>query len=173
MLYFAYGSNLLHQRLWDRTPNARPLTTGVLKGHSLRFHKIGDDGSGKCDAFHTGDDQDATLGVVYEISVRERRILDAIEGVGRGYAVKNTRIDTARGVLETFTYVVEPEYIDPAMLPFHWYKQFVLSGARQNDFEPGYIMAIRKAPSKPDPDYARSTQNSRILRGLSELDNYF
>ena len=54
MKYFAYGSNLLHQRLQARTPSARPLFTGTLTEHDLRFHKIGDDNSGKADCFFTG-----------------------------------------------------------------------------------------------------------------------
>lgn len=51
--YFAYGSNMLTERLIARTPSARPVGTSLLPGHRLTFHKRGRDGSGKCDAFET------------------------------------------------------------------------------------------------------------------------
>jgi hypothetical protein len=54
MLYFAYGSNMSVSRLVARTPSAQPLGRCALRGHQLRFHKVGGDGSAKCDAFHTG-----------------------------------------------------------------------------------------------------------------------
>src|SRR5438128_1900656 len=49
MLYFAYGSNMLTQRLKARVPSASPKTVAVLFDHGLRFHKRSQDGSGKCD----------------------------------------------------------------------------------------------------------------------------
>ena len=48
-LNFAYGSNLLTYCLRERVPSARPVTVARLAGHSLRWHKVSMDGSGKCD----------------------------------------------------------------------------------------------------------------------------
>lgn len=55
-LNFAYGSNMLTDRLRERVPSARPVAVARLAGHSLRWHKVSIDGSGKCDA-------EATVGI--------------------------------------------------------------------------------------------------------------
>jgi gamma-glutamylcyclotransferase len=44
---FAYGSNMLTRRLRERAPSARTVGTGVLHGHTLRWHKVGQDSSGQ------------------------------------------------------------------------------------------------------------------------------
>ena len=162
MNYFAYGSNLLHQRLKARTPQARVLTTAALTGHDLRFHKAGDDGSGKCDAFHTGGETDIVHGVIYHLDAESRRILDRIEGVGCGYRIKNVAVAAGGTLVEAFTYVVEDAYIDPKMRPFHWYKRFVVEGARQNAFPREYIATISAVNAVRDPDKARRKRNLSI-----------
>ena len=62
-----------------RIPSARPVYTGMLSGHELRFHKISKDGSGKCDAFHTGEETDSIWGVIYRITPEDKKILDKYE----------------------------------------------------------------------------------------------
>lgn len=48
---------------------------GEPPAHRLRFHKVGEDGSGKCDAEETGDPEDRVIGVVYAISASEKLVL--------------------------------------------------------------------------------------------------
>ena len=162
MNYFAYGSNLLHARLQARTPVARVLGTGILEEHDSRFHKRGTDGSGKCDAFYTGASTHCVHGVVYHLDDAARAVLDRIEGVGCGYCIKEIVLAVAGTSLDAFTYVVEDAYIDPNMQPFHWYKRFVVEGARQNGFPPPYIAAIDAVVAKIDPDEARRRRNVAI-----------
>lgn len=47
MKYFAYGSNMLTERLRARCPSAHPIGTGIAMGFRLNFSKRGEDGSGK------------------------------------------------------------------------------------------------------------------------------
>jgi hypothetical protein len=82
-LYFAYGSNMLTRRLLERTPSATPTGTGYVTGRQLTFDKIGQDGSGKCDAFLTERPGDRVFGVTFEIRSAERDALDAVEGTLR------------------------------------------------------------------------------------------
>ena len=49
MRYFAYGSNMSSRRLRERMPGARAESRAILPCHRLAWHKIGKDGSGKCD----------------------------------------------------------------------------------------------------------------------------
>ena len=90
---FSYGSNLLLARLTARVPSARFIARGELTGHTLRWHKAGRDGSGKCDAFFTGDPADRLWGGVFEIASADKHLLDAIEGLGSGYDEKHAEIE--------------------------------------------------------------------------------
>lgn len=164
MLYFAYGSNLFPARLQARTPSAKVIDTGFVRGHVLRWHKIGDDESGKCDMYFTGHAEDVVYGAIYEIDPIEKFTLDRIEGVGEGYEVlRDFQVHTPAGQVEAFSYRVMSNWIDPDIKPFEWYKQFVLRGAQYHGFPAAYIDAIAATPAKADPDTARAAANAAIL----------
>lgn len=164
--YFAYGSNLLQARLAARTPSARFLTNAVLPQHRLAFHKAGSDDSAKCDAFFTGDDRDQTHGVVYALSAADKTVLDAIEGVGCGYEIKEVTVHTTQGALTVFTYVAQAAYLDATQQPFAWYHQFVLLGARQRGLPASVITALEQVATKADPDAERARANAAIAARL-------
>ncbi|CAM2009556.1 gamma-glutamylcyclotransferase family protein [Acanthopleuribacter pedis] len=160
--YFAYGSNLLDARLSARTPSARYLCNARLAAHRLAFHKAGSDDSAKCDAFFTGDAADVTHGVLYQISPQDKTVLDAIEGVGHGYELKTVAVRTEAGMQEAFTYVTQPEYINPKQKPFAWYHRFVLLGALERGFPPAVIAAIEAVETQADPNPDRAAANRGI-----------
>jgi len=162
--YFAYGSNLLTARLQARTPSAQPLRTAILEGHDLRFHKIGDDDSGKCDAYFTGGHDHRVWGVVYRMAKHEKPVLDAIEGVGQGYALKTVTLVAGNERIQAITYVVEEAYIDHAMVPFDWYHAFVLSGAQEHGLPLAYRERIAEVVTQRDPRDDRRKANQAILK---------
>ena len=130
---FSYGSNLCIERLHARTPSARVAMVGTLAGHSLRWHKKARDGSGKCNAFATGEDRDAVWGVVYELTPDDKRALDKCEGLGEHYFEKMVCVRTADGVeLQAIAYVANPKLLDDTLRPYGWYKSFVTTGALQH-----------------------------------------
>jgi len=100
MKYFAYGSNMSLTRLRERVPSAMVLGTFSLRDHELRFHKHGKDDSGKCDVFFTGDNFHVVFGVLYEIAMSEKSVLDRAEGLGSGYEEKEVIVTDSRGVSE-------------------------------------------------------------------------
>jgi gamma-glutamylcyclotransferase len=165
MKYFAYGSNLLPERLLARTPLAKLLTTAVLSEHQLCFHKRGGDRSGKCDALYTGDPAHRVYGVIYEISASERRTLDQIEGPG--YRTVDRVVSTPQGELEAFLYQAVDPWVDKSLLPFDWYREFVLQGARLHGFERAYVETIETVSVTSDPDPVRRKQNIEILARIS------
>ena len=67
MKYFAYGSNMLTERLTRRVPNARCLGVARVPGRRLAFHKQSVDKSGKCDLPKTGNNSDVAYGVLFDI----------------------------------------------------------------------------------------------------------
>lgn len=164
--YFAYGSNLLQARLKARTPSAVVAGIGILRGHQLKFHKIGDDGSAKCDAFQTDDSEDIVWGRLYQLDPAEKPILDAIEGVGHGYELKEVNVACGENQVSAWVYVVQPGYIQDKLKPFAWYHRFVLLGARECGFPPAYIDQIRQIETRRDPDISRAEKNHQIMSAL-------
>jgi hypothetical protein len=163
MVGFAYGSNMLSRRLRARVPSARMIGIGELPGHVLRWDKHGQDGSGKCDAAFTGRQSDRLWGVVYTLDIDEKPVLDGYEGLHRGYAEKEVEVLTAHGPLSAQIYYATNT--DPRLLPFDWYKAFVLAGARENGLPADYIALIASVACIADADGARAALNARILAG--------
>jgi gamma-glutamylcyclotransferase len=164
MKYFAYGSNLLPERLLRRIPAARLLTTASLPGHQLCFHKRGGDESGKCDAMFTGRPSDCVLGAIYDISIADREVLDRVEGPG--YRTVETAVQTPGGIVQAYLYQAETAWIDGGLLPFDWYHQLVLHGARFHGFHNAYVEGIAGVSVQADPDALRRNSNLDILSGF-------
>jgi gamma-glutamylcyclotransferase len=115
MIYFAYGSNMCTGRLRGRVPSATPVRVAKLSNQSLRFHKQSTDGSGKGDAYFTGEQRDVIWGVIFEIDPREKADLDRAEGVGHGYTEKQiTANDLESHPYPLFMYAAEATHIDAA-----------------------------------------------------------
>jgi gamma-glutamylcyclotransferase (GGCT)/AIG2-like uncharacterized protein YtfP len=160
---FAYGSNMRSSRLKARTPSATPIGAGQLKRHTLMWHKTGNDGSGKCDVAHTGRDDDAVWGVVYTLDAVEKPDLDAAEALGIGYTEKRAAIHIGDEIVEAWFYVAIET--NPSLTPYHWYKAFVVEGAREHALPADYIAALEAVAAQPDNDEARAALNARILAG--------
>jgi len=159
--YFSYGSNMSSRRLLERVPSAAFLSIATLKGHRLQFHKKSRDGSGKCDAEHTADHDDCVIGVVFEMSVSDKKELDQKECLGFGYKKKTVTVVLESGdQIETATYSATETIA--ALKPYHWYKEHVLRGARENNLPHDYIAIIEKIESVPDPDMDRHEQELAI-----------
>ena len=54
-LFFAYGSNMLTERVRERCPDARPLGAAIARGYVLSFSKRSKDGSSKATLLTTAD----------------------------------------------------------------------------------------------------------------------
>lgn len=160
---FAYGSNLAVARIEERVGPVVVIASGRLDGHALRFHKAGRDGSGKADAFATGNPADLVCGVVYEMSVEAKRKLDRFEGLGIDYLEKDVTIATAAGDLASTLYHAHPARIDPSVLPFDWYLRLVVDGARHHGLPEAYVERIAAHASRVDPDRARAKRALHLL----------
>ena len=159
MLYAAYGSNLHPRRLTERVPDARLLGTAQLEERALRFHKRGQDGSGKCNVIETPESNVHVA--IYDLPAQQKPALDVAEGVGAGYRIETLEID---GYGECFLYVATASHIDEKLLPFSWYKELVLAGGEFLQFPREYVARIAETESAMDPDMARHTSNMLIVR---------
>jgi len=165
LLYFAYGSNLHPVRLTERAPSSCLVGVAELPKHTLRFHKRGACGSGKCNALHTGDSSDRVLGAVYEIDPEEKNDLDRYEG--NGYAVKRLSVTVNGGLLDVFAYVAIKSYIDDGLSPFHWYKELVVAGARYHGFPPDYHEFLSDIGAIADPMADRHERHQYLLARMT------
>lgn len=163
MLYFAYGSNLSSVRLRVRVPSAELVCIGRLPQHRLLFHKVGRDGSAKCDALYTGFPADCVLGAVYRIRPGHKQMLDRAEGLGNGYETKRITVIVPPGErLEAFTYYATN--IAARLKPFPWYLEHVLRGAQEHGFPEEYIQTIMSVEPVEDSNPHRTEQELSIYR---------
>ncbi len=156
-LYFAYGSNLLSQRLRARTPSAVALGCAVLRGHELRWHMASRDGSGKCDVVSGPGTGQTVHGVVYRIASDEKKALDTAESLGVGY--RQQIVEVELGAETAHALVYQALRVDASILPYDWYKTLVVSGALEHGLPALYRQQLKAAPCKPDPDAERSMRH--------------
>ncbi|HYC56736.1 MAG TPA: gamma-glutamylcyclotransferase family protein [Candidatus Binatia bacterium] len=167
VLVFAYGSNLCIERLAARTPSARVVATGALRGHRLCWHKRSRDGSGKCNALATGSQKDVVWGAVYELDPDDKAALDRFEGLGIDYFTKSVVIEGSSGQSwSAIVYVANPELLDEEARPYQWYKSLVTGGARHHGLPDDYCAMLEAIEAAQDPDVQRHHREMAVLAAL-------
>lgn len=149
MLYAAYGSNLHPLRLAERAPSAQLVTTNFLPNWSLHFHKRSKDGSGKCNILSGSNGIHVAI---FDISVADKLALDEIEGLGSGYSELSLKVP---GIGNCISYTAQKSHIDGSLVPYDWYRELVLMGARVHGFPGNYLDQISSRPTCKDPDSDR------------------
>ena len=144
VIYFAYGSNMKTSRLQSRVPSAKALGRARLLGKRLVCDKQSKDGSGKANLETSAGH--LVWGVLFEIDLSELGKLDRAEG---GYQRAELRIlDEDGNPLKAHTYKSTKLTDDP--VPYDWYKQLIIDGAREHHLPGEYIATLEGLPSKPD-----------------------
>lgn len=161
-LNFAYGSNMLTRRIQERVPSARRIATATLAGYELRWHKVNRDGSGKCDIVRVQTPQAKVLGVVYEILSAQKPALDAAEGLDNGYDETQLVVQAAGGEMQVQTYFATK--IDPASVPYRWYKALVVAGAKEHGLPSAYIGTLEAVMAVADADAPRAAKNFAMAK---------
>ncbi len=169
--YFAYGSNLHPQRLESRIGQCGQGSSAILRRARLTFGKRGIDGSGKCNIEFTEDHSDIVVGVVYEVSEHQRTLLDKWEATTCGYKAVEASVERDGDRLTAFTFVAGTEHIDTSLLPFHWYKRFVVKGALHFGFPQEYVAQLERHPSVADSNPDRVRDHVRLLSEIEEAGN--
>ena len=164
MYIFSYGSNMLTARIKQRVNDYRKICIGYLPKYSLRFHKKSKDGSGKADAYFTDNKNDIVWGVVGYVDMEAKKLLDKFEGLGKGYGENQVEIINNEEKIFSTIYVADLDHIDSDLLPFDWYKDFVLQGCIENELPKDYIDAVVKIPCIKDFDTQRRQRNYSIIK---------
>ncbi len=164
MNYFAYGSNMCTNRLRQRVPSCRRFAVATLGGYNLKFHKRSTDGSGKCNAFRTGNEGNRVLGVVYEIDDSQKPALDEAEGLGKGYNETPAQVlSQGRETIAACMYIADPNYIDDSLRPYTWYKDFVVQGAREHELPAEYVRELETVEAREDSNRERAERKRDIM----------
>jgi hypothetical protein len=121
------------------------------------------DGSGKCDAFATGNNADVVWGVLFEIDSTHKPALDEAEGLNHGYAEKVVTVNWNSQAVDAHIYYATD--IDASLKIYHWYKAFVVAGAREHGLPDDYVSHLDAAPAVADADAKRVAKNERLLNG--------
>ena len=163
MLNFAYGSNLLMERLQARVPQARFVTTGRLQGWRFAFNVRSQDGSAKANALRSDQPGDLLSGVIYELDEAGKATLDRYEDVGGAYRIEHANALTKHGLMEVYLYTGSETHYVEGLAPYDWYLGFILAGAMQHQLPETFITKLRSATAKNDPDHARATENWKLI----------
>lgn len=144
ILYFAYGSNMSSVRLRSRIPSVKVVDQAYLKDRKVLFNKRSTDGSGKANLVESHGD--VTWGVLYEMNDSDVEQLDRIE---KGYQRIKIRVWQPDGeTLEAVTYQSTQLTDDP--IAYNWYKDLLITGARDHHLPQDYIAYLEQLPAKPD-----------------------
>lgn len=166
IFYLAYGSNLHPDRLWQRVPSAKFLGAICVSGYQIKFYKKSTDDSSKCSLKKTDKMQDLMYFALYEINQSEKYLLDKAEGVGHGYKDIKVKFSYKEKEYVAFTYMAMESHIDENLLPYSWYKDLVIAGARFYNFPSNYIEDIEAIPTCADHDDNRVKSNQSILEKI-------
>jgi gamma-glutamylcyclotransferase len=74
--YFAYGSNMLTERLRARCASAKVIAVAVVSRYTLEFSKPGRDGPGKATIVRSNNSDQTVLGLVFDIAISQRPALE-------------------------------------------------------------------------------------------------
>ena len=139
IIYFAYGSNMLTDRIRARAKDAGTLGIAHVTGRRLTFHKIGNRKNGlttgKCDICVDADPKAIVHGVLYEIPKAQ---FDDLNSQEKGYSSVELWVHSSNlGVIKAIAHVADNT--DATLVPYDWYHELVLEGAREHKLPEYYI----------------------------------
>lgn len=166
MLIFSYGSNMNLNRLTQRVPSVVKVSNAFLTGYKFVCNKISKDGSAKANIIKSDIPGELVWGVLFNIDNKEKPLLDKAEGLGFGYNEdKLTFLGDMDYPHAAQIYVADSKAINNDLLPYDWYKEFIVTGAIQNQLPPEYISQLQSIICIDDPDEERKLKNYSILSG--------
>lgn len=163
---FAFGSNMCSGRFRDyKVSPEGPGRPAVLPDHRLQFNKKStEDLSGKANV--SAEEGSEVWGVLYSIPDSDMQKLDKGEG---GYRKVRLTVRPATGQsLDAWVYVAKKPSNDPTLLPYTWYKRFLVEGAREHSLPENYIAALERIEAVQDADLERD-RRKRALACQAQL----
>ena len=108
------------------------------------------------------------FGVLFTLSPDDRPALDRAEDLHHGYADVTVDVQVEGRTLRALTYVAIRK--DPDLLPFDWYRNIVVAGAREHGLPAAWIDLVRSVAVRTDDNEQRRTLHEALLRGRRAAD---
>lgn len=151
-VYFAYGSNMLTERLVARCPSAEPIGKAEARGFFVSYCLGSPDASAKAGLrVATGK---TAWGVLFSLKLSERAVLDGFEGAPVLYAqaeIPVYPVGLSAPVL-AITYLPQAAHIVPDRLPYAWYRALCVGGAQQHHLPQTAISRLANGENKALPE---------------------
>ncbi|XP_060798619.1 gamma-glutamylcyclotransferase a [Neoarius graeffei] len=143
-LYFAFGSNLLKERLQLNNPSATFHCIARLQGYVLQFtlsrERMQNSWYGGVATIEKCPDEDV-WGVVWKMAMEDLSSLDKQEAVDQGvYSPMEVTVETETGPLLCRTYKMNNTI---PCVPSPQYKEVICLGAQQNGLPEDYIKKLQ------------------------------
>lgn len=131
-VYFAYGSNMLTERLNARCPSADVMGPAEARGFSVSYCLHSTDESAKAGLQRV--ETETAWGVLFSLDISEREVLDGFEGAPLIYTREEIAVHRPDGTtLDAVTYIPHEDRIVADGRPYAWYRALCVGGARQHD----------------------------------------
>lgn len=166
MLFFAYDEYMYTPVFKEIIPEFTCLGAAKLSGYRLFFHRAhSQDGSGRANIVKMEDPECDVYGVLYDMSVRQKYLLDQVQGLGFGVQETLVRLDTQCHLdkITAFSYVANKAHIFADLVPFEWYKQLLIRGAREHQLVNEYIHRLERAACQSDTNEVRENHYRKFL----------
>ena len=168
--YFAYGSNMLTQRLTARCPSAVVTGPAEARGYAVSYCMHSTDDSAKAGLLP--DASGSTWGVLFSIAQSEQEILDSFEGTPDLYRRETIKVLPADGgaSVTAVTYLPQPNRIVANGRPYAWYRALCVGGARQHDLPLAAAKRLMETEvlAMPAPDALAWQSRARALAALKQ-----
>lgn len=168
--YFAYGSNMLTQRLTARCPSAEPVGSAKARGYGVSYCLHSTDDSAKAGLCY--DEHAATWGVLYSVARDEQGILDGFEGAPVLYRREMIEVLPSDGgdPVQAVTYLPQPAHIIADGRPFAWYRALCVGGARQHHLPIEAVKRLMEVDvmAMPAPEAPAWEGRARALAALKQ-----
>lgn len=159
--FFSYGSNLLFERIRERTPSVEVVQTYCLEQFKLTFNKLSKDGSTKANISHSNESY--VWGVIHRINLDEKKDLDRAEGLGYGYELDFFEKLINSEVVQIGYYIAKDSKFLSRGKPFDWYFEYVKYGAQENGFPHEYQESLQSIQYVKDRIESRRIEHEQIL----------
>ncbi len=138
--YFAYGSNMLTERITDRLGPVEKTGLGILRNHQLVFNRLGTYLPGGVASVvpRLGSD---VLGVIWKIDAVQLKTLDIIEDP-EAYSRETVGVDLEHNnSVECLTYISLAQGYHP---PSEEYLSYLIQGAEEHGFPARYVRNLKR-----------------------------
>lgn len=146
--YFAYGSNLLKERLHVMNPTAEFVEVGFIQGYSLGFYGTSTLWHGSYATVYKTSPDAKVFGCVWRLKMEDSQSLDLQEIGYRRIDVDVHVAHEPRDIIKCRTYEILDidRFIPGKDLPSPHYKHVIVSGAIEHRLPEEYIKQLKAIP---------------------------